>query len=66
MEGNRRSNPEKIDLFVGQTFVRECFSCGTAAGLAESAAPAIVMQKWICSSCGTLNQFEIVFRKEGT
>jgi hypothetical protein len=64
MEGNRRSNPGKIELFVGQSLVRECFSCGMAAGRAESAAPATVMQKWICSSCGTLNQFEIEYRKE--
>jgi hypothetical protein len=64
LEGDRRSNSEKVELLVGQSFVRECFSCGTAAGRAESATPATIMQKWICSSCGTLNQFEIVFRKE--
>lgn len=64
MEGNRRSNPEKMEIFVGQSLVRECFNCGITAGRAESAVPATVMQKWICSSCGTLNQFEIDFRKE--
>ncbi len=64
MEVNRGRNPGKIEMFVGQTLVRECFSCGMAAGRAESAVPSTVMQKWICSSCGTLNQFEIEFRKE--
>lgn len=64
MEGSRRSNPEKMDMYVGQSLVRECFSCGMAAGRAESSVPATVIQKWICSSCGTLNQFEIEFRTE--
>jgi hypothetical protein len=64
MEGNRQSNPGKIEVFVGHSVVRECFSCGTASGRAESTVPATVMQKWICISCGTLNQFEIEFQKE--
>jgi len=63
-EGNRRNHPGKIDLFVGQSLVRDWFSCGTEIARAESAAPATVMQRWICSSCGTLNQFEIVVRTE--
>ena len=64
MDGNRRNNPENFQMFVGQSLVRECFSCGKAAGRAESAKPATVMQKWICGSCGMLNQFEIEFLKE--
>jgi len=62
MEGNRPRKPGKVDAKVGASVVRECDKCGMGAGRAESSVPAAVMQKWICSSCGTLNQFEIEFR----
>jgi hypothetical protein len=54
---------DKKVMSVGQSVLRKCSKCGTAAGLAESTVPATVLQKWICVSCGTLNQFEIEFRK---
>jgi hypothetical protein len=54
---------DKKVMSVGESLLRKCSQCGTAAGLAESPVPATVLQKWICVSCGTLNQFEIEFRK---
>jgi hypothetical protein len=62
MEGGVRSNPGQIIVLVGQSVDRECFRCGMEAGHAQSERPATVLQKWICVSCGTLNQFEIKFR----
>jgi hypothetical protein len=62
MEGNTRGYSTKVLILVGQRLLRTCLKCGTGAGLGESMVPAIVLQKWICLSCGTLNQFEIEFR----
>ncbi len=63
MEGGVRSNHGQIIVLVGQTIVRECFKCGMEAGRAQSDLPATILQKWICVSCGTLNQFEVKFRE---
>ena len=63
MKGNVPKTPGARVVEVGQKVVRECFKCGTGAGQAESLVPTIVLQKWICVSCGTLNQYEIQFRK---
>jgi ribosomal protein S27AE len=62
MEGNVREDSGRITAFVGQSVLRKCSKCGAGAGLAETAAPTTILQKWFCVSCGTLNQFEIDFR----
>ena len=56
-------NPRKVIASVGQKVPRHCSHCGTDTGFVESEAAVHAVAKWICPNCGTLNQFEIEFKR---
>jgi hypothetical protein len=57
-----RNRSKKVVALVGEQVPRRCILCGYQLGFSESKTAVTCVAKWICSDCGTLNEFEVEFR----
>ena len=59
---DERSRSKKVTALVGEMVPQRCRPCGVDAGFVESKTAITSVAKWICPTCGTLNEFEVEFR----